>query len=210
MKDNLNPERINILKNWLGTGSINIFGPQFSGKDTQGNMLVEAFGAAPLLGGGDILRNSIIPEHTKKIMERGELFPTQDYIDIVLPYLSRSEFNGKPLILSAVGRWYGEEKGVLKVTTESNHPLKAVVYLTLNEELIWKRWENHNNLSNRGMRQDDTRESLEMRLKEFREKTLPVIDVYRDMGILIEVNGDQPPKNVFKDVTTGLLTFAQK
>jgi adenylate kinase len=204
-----NPEYIKVIKNWLGTGAINIFGPQFSGKDTQGNMLVKAFGAAPLLGGGDILRNSTIPKHSKQIMERGELFPTQDYIDIVLPYLSRPEFTGKPLILSAVGRWFGEEKGVLKVTAQSNHPLKAVIYLTLNEELIWKRWQNHKNLSNRGMRRDDAKESLEMRLKEFREKTLPVVDFYRNKGILIEINADQTPEKVFSDIINGLLPFAQ-
>ena len=35
-------EKINTIKSWLGTGSINIFGLPMSGKDTQGLRLAEA------------------------------------------------------------------------------------------------------------------------------------------------------------------------
>lgn len=211
MKDNVNPQQIEAIKNWLGTGSIDIFGPQYAGKDTQGHMLVEVLDAAPLMGGGDILRNSIVPEHIKKIMNEGRLIPTPDYIAIVLPHLSKPEFAGKPLVLSAFGRWYGEEKGMLQVATQSNHPLKAIVYLSLSETESWERWKKINPLSrNGGIRQDEAEYALEMRLKEFREKTLPVIDFYRSMGILIEVDGNQPPKKVFSDIIAGLLEFAQK
>ncbi len=209
MKYDITSKQRNLIKKWLGTGSINIFGPPYSGKDTQGNYLVKAFDAAPLLGGGEILRNSIIPEHVKTIMERGELVPIKDYIEIVLPYLTQPIFSGKPLILSAVGRWYGEEKGVIEVTAQSNHPLKVVVYIPLSDELIWERWETHRNLGNRGLRRDDERQSFEVRFKEFREKTLPVIDFYRDMGILITVDGNQPPKKVFEDIIDGLFELAK-
>ncbi len=209
MKSTINPLAKQTIKQWLGTGSINIFGPQFSGKDTQGNYLVETFEAAPLLGGGDILRNSVVPAHVKEIMNRGNLIPTKDYIKIVLPYLARPEFKSKPLILSAVGRWQGEEEGVLKVTTESNHELKAVIYITINEEVIWKRWQAHEEIGDRGSRADDSRDGLKMRLQEFRVKTLPVIDFYRSKGILIEINGDQLPEQVFADIIDALFTRAQ-
>ena len=126
---------INDLKNWLGTGSINIFGRPFSGKDTQGKKLAQLFDA-PLIGGGDILRASKIPDDVKQIMSRGELIPTNDYVNIVLPYLSQESLRDKALILSSVGRWQGEEIGVMKVLELANHPLKAVIYLEISEENI--------------------------------------------------------------------------
>lgn len=209
MKYNTTPKQQNDIKDWLGSGSINIFGPPYAGKDTQGAELVKLLDAAPLIGGGDILRSSTIPEHVKEIMERGELIPTKDYIEIVLPFLSQGAFAGKPLVLSSVGRWHGEEEGVLNVTTESHHPLKAVIYISLPEPLIWQRWEAHKTLGNRGSRQDDAKESLEIRLDEFREKTLAVLDFYRKMGILIEIDGDQPPEKVLTDIIDRLSEYAK-
>ena len=210
MEHDITPDQLQTTKQWLGSGSINIFGPPYAGKDTQGDGLVELLDAAPLVGGGDILRSSVIPGHVKEIMERGELIPTKDYIEIVLPFLSQAAFEGKPLVLSAVGQWHGEEEGVLKATAESNHALKAVVYISLPETLIWKRWEAHKALGNRGDRRDDAKESLEIRLKEFREKTMDVIGFYRETGILIEIDGDQPPEKVFADIIAGLSELIQK
>ena len=209
MDTTIDQTQLAIIKQWLGSGSINIFGPQYAGKDTQGEMLVKVFGAAPLIGGGDILRGSIVPEHVKNIMNQGQLIPTKDYIEIVLPYLAQPDFNGKPLILSAVGRWHGEEQGVLDVTTKANHPLKAVIYMTLNKEIIWQRWEAYKGLRHGGTRQDESKEALEMRLKEFSVKTLPVVEFYRDMGILIEVDGSGSKEKVFADIIDGLGKFAQ-
>lgn len=208
MKENVATHQQEVIKKWLGTGSINIFGPQYAGKDTQGNKLVEMLDAAPLIGGGDILRSSVIPEHVKDIMNQGQLIPTKDYIEIVLPYLAQPAFANKPLVLSAVGRWHGEEKGVLQATTESNHPLKAVVYMKLAEEVIWSRWV-ANNSRNGGLRQDEAKHALEMRLEEFRQKTLPVIDFYCELGLLIEIDGDQTPEKVFGDILNALYKKAK-
>lgn len=180
-------QKIAVIREWLGTGSINIFGRPFAGKDTHGRELVELFHGV-LLGGGDILRNSVIPEHVKEHMRAGKLIPTEDYIDIVLPYLSRDEFSEKPLILSSVGRWHGEETGVLEATEESGHPVKAVIYLNISEDGVRERWSHNDHTGPRGERHDDTEEVLEIRLTEYKEKTLPVIDFYRAQGLLIDID----------------------
>jgi len=180
-------QKIEAIREWLGTGSINIFGRPFAGKDTHGRELVALFNGV-LLGGGDILRNSEIPAHVTELIRAGKLAPTEDYIKIVLPYLSRDEFKQKPLILSSVGRWHGEEEGVLEATEASGHPIKAVVYLNIDEVAVRARWSSKNHVGERGERHDDTEEILEIRLAEYREKTLPVIDFYREHGLLIEVD----------------------
>lgn len=196
-------ENTEKLKNWLGAGSINIFGRPFAGKDTQGERLVNLFGGT-LLGGGEILRNSDIPKRLVDDFRQGKLIPSADYVQIVLPYLSKSEFAGKPLVLSSVGRWIGEEKGVLNALEESNHPLKAVIYLELSEDEVRRRWKALLSHDDRGGRHDDTKDVLEKRLQEFREKTLPVLDAYNELGLLIKIDGNQSRDKVAQDIVKEL------
>lgn len=194
---------IQRLKKWLGAGSINIFGRPFAGKDTQGKILAEIFGGV-LMGGGDILRGSTIPDRVKDIMHAGHLIPTDDYINIVLPYLQQNEFNEKPLILSSVGRWQGEEDSVISATKKSGHELKAVIHLSLDEDSVKLRWQSKKNTDDRGARHDDSLEVLATRLDEYREKTLPVIEHYRRIGLLIEIDGTQPAEAVTDEILRAL------
>ena len=94
---------VRTISKWLGAGSIDIFGCPFSGKDTQGEVLATLFGGA-LVSGGDILRSHKEPEKISHVLSGGGLVPSDFYLDLVLPYLSQRKYNGKPLILSAVGR----------------------------------------------------------------------------------------------------------
>lgn len=208
MKDDIDATKQKIIQAWLGTGSINIFGPQFAGKDTQGRMLAEAFNGS-LIGGGDIIRNRVVPKELKDTVATGKLVPSEDYVKTVLPYLTRPEFRDGPLILSAVGRWHGEEESVIKVASKSHHPLKAVIYLRLENDIVWQRWQRHREIGDREIRRDDSREGLEMRLEEFHEKTLPVIDFYRDMGVLIEIDGSLPPEQAFHEIIRQLFERSQ-
>lgn len=204
----LSPEHLSLIKSWLGSGSINIFGLPFAGKDTHGSTLA-ALLDAPLLGGGDILRNSVIPPETKAELDAGKLIPTEQYLEIVLPYLSKAEFEGKPLILSSVGRWLGEEQGVLEATEVSGHPIKAVVYLHAAEELVMARWKASQEIGDRGNRADDAAAHvLATRIHEFYEKTAPVIEVYREKGLLIEVNSDAEKHEVAESILARLLLRA--
>ena len=44
-------DKIEIIKQWLGSGAINIFGIQFAGKDTLGIPLAEKLGAVFISSG---------------------------------------------------------------------------------------------------------------------------------------------------------------
>jgi adenylate kinase len=202
-------EQLALIKAWLGKGSINIFGLPFAGKDTHAQTLADALDGV-VLGGGDILRNSVIPDHVRHIIDEGGLAPTDDYIAIVLPYLSKAEFVDHPLILSSVGRWNGEEKGVVGAAKASGHELKAVIYLDIDEQIARDRWEHSQEHETRGKRADDARHKLDTRFQEFKTKTLPVIDFYRQAGILIEVDGRPDTARVSQDIIDALVTFAKK
>lgn len=196
-------QKITAIREWLGTGSINIFGRPFAGKDTHGREL-EYLLDGVLLGGGDILRNSTIPEHVRESMHVGDLIPTKDYIEIVLPYLLQDQFSSKPLILSSVGRWHGEEEGVLNATNEAGHPIKAVLYLNVDEDTIRERWQHSSRTNDRNSRSDDTKEALENRLQEYRDKTLPVIDYYQNSGLLIDIDGTLDKQVVLNNIIDAL------
>ncbi len=197
------------IKSWLGTGSINIFGLPYAGKDTHGKWLSDLFGAT-LLGGGDIMRNSIIPDHVKTIIDAGGLAPTDEYMRIVLPYLSNDVFRDKPMVLSSVGRWHGEEQGVLEATDQSGHPIKAVIYLHISMQTANSRFNRALETGDRGLRRDDDKEKLIVRFSEFAEKTLPVIEFYRNKGLLIEIDGNPPVEEVRGEIIRQLRTFAER
>lgn len=191
------------LKTWLDTGSINIFGRPFAGKDTQGKKLAALFDGV-LLGGGDILRNSTIPPHVSAALHRGELIPSKDYVEIVLPYLSKPEFAAAPLILSSVGRWSGEERGVIDALDKASHPLKAVFYLELEEEVVRERWLALEAHDDRGGRYDDTADILAVRLAEFREKTMPVLEAYQEQGLLERIDARGTPEEIYERILARL------
>lgn len=188
---------------WLGTGSINIFGRPFAGKDTQGHLLADAFGGV-LVAGGDILRSHHDPEKIKRILAEGGLIPSDFYFNLVLPYLSQPAFKDKPLILSSVGRSQGEELTIMKATSSSGHPMKAVVLLALSEAEVWRRFEAVKVVGDRDGRTDDHREVLKNRLKKFQDKTMPVIEYYRGMGLLVEVDGTLSREEVTTEILASL------
>lgn len=198
-----------MIKQWLGSGSINLFGRPFAGKDTQGNILANLFGGH-LIGGGEILRGSEMPDHIKRAVRTGELIPSQDYVDIVLPYLTQEHLDKKPLILSSVGRWHGEEMGVTEALNRANHPLRAVIYIALDDNDVMDRWKDHEQHKSRSERHDDSEEILKTRFKEFRDKTIPVLEHYHDLGLLIEIDGTQTKDAVTHDILTSLAEFAER
>jgi adenylate kinase len=203
----LSSEQLARIRTWLKSGSINIFGLPFAGKDTHGGTLAALFDA-PLIGGGDILRNSDIPADLKKELDAGILFPPDEYLRIVTPYLGNPEFDGRPLILSSVGRWIGEEQGVLQATDASGHPTKAVIYLHLAKDIVRHRWAHSQQKGDRGNRADDAEHVLDTRIQEFEQKTLPVIEVYRKKGLLIEINSDTDRHEVIESILARLLLLA--
>lgn len=196
-------EKIKTIAAWLGAGSINIFGRPFAGKDTQGRILAE-FLNGNLLGGGEILRASTMSDRIKADMRTGKLIASEDYVELVLPYLGKDSFKGTPLILSSVGRWSGEETGVIEATRASGHPLKAVIYLDLDETAVRKRWAQTQHKTDRGVRHDDTQDVLEIRLTEFHEKTMPVIEHYRSLNLLLSIDADAAPEEITSALIEGL------
>ncbi len=195
--------KIESIKKWLGTGSINIFGLPMSGKDTQGIRLAEALNAK-FLSSGMIIR-AMEQETKQKYSSHGELIPTNIFYEWVLPYLERPDLFESPLILSSIGRWSGEEDQVMSVAASAGHEIKATIVLNISEKDVEKRFEIAKTLNDRGEREDDQNlEVFRTRLQEFREKTLPVLQHYKALDLLVEINGDQSRDAVFNEIVEKL------
>ena len=197
------------IKSWLGVGSINIFGLPMSGKDTVGVRLAEALGGK-MLSSGMIIRamESATSQH---LTDAGELVPSDVFSQWVLPYFSRPELKDSPLILSSIGRWSGEENSVILEAEKSGHPIKAVLLLNISEADVLRRRAASVSLGDRGSRADDKELSVvNTRLKEFRDKTAPVILHYDNLGLLVSINADASRDEVFVNAVNALFAFSQK
>ncbi len=201
-------EQIEYIKSWLGTGSINIFGLPMSGKDTVSVNLAKALGGRSL-SSGDIVREM---EKTtgQALTHEGKLIPSNIFYSWILPYFERPELKNIPLVLSSIGRWSGEEDEVMSVARASGHPIRAVIELQLSERDVMERWEAAKILGDRGMRADDIDpEVFQTRLVEYREKTIPVIEHYRDLGLLVPVTATLSREQVLDQVISSLADFAK-
>ena len=207
-------EKIEAIKKWLGTGSINIFGLPMSGKDTVGIKLAEMLGAR-FLSSGIIIR-AMEQEQNQHYTDSGQLIPNDVFYKWVLPYFSRSDLADAPLVLSSVGRWSGEENYVMNAADDGGHPIKAVVVLNISEADVTERW---NIVREQGVREsgeitkredDKRREVFDTRIKEFNEKTVPVLKHYQELGLLVPVQADMTREEVLNLVVEKLYDYSQK
>ena len=199
-------DKLARIKSWLGTGSLNIFGLPMSGKDTVGERLAKDLDAK-FLSSGIIIR-AFEAEQNQNMTGSGQLIPTNTFYDIILPYFSREEMKNDSLILSSVGRWAGEEDKIMEAAKNGGHEIKAVVLLDLTEAVVKSRFEAAKELNDRGVRADDASlEIFETRIREFNEKTVPVLNHYDELNLLIKVPADGSRDEVYSSVIDKLVEF---
>ena len=199
-------DKLAMIKSWLGTGSLNVFGLPMSGKDTVGERLAKDLDAK-FLSSGIIIR-AFEAEQNQNMTGSGQLIPTNTFYDIILPYFSREEMKNDSLILSSVGRWAGEEDKIMEAAKNGGHEIKAVVLLDLTEADVKNRFEAAKELNDRGGRADDASiEIFETRIREFNKKTVPVLNHYDELKLLIRVPADGSRDEVYLSVIDKLVEF---
>jgi adenylate kinase len=200
-------DKISTIKKWLGTGSINIFGLPMSGKDTQGLRLAKSLDAK-FLSSGLIIRAKEA-ETNQGYSEHGALIPTNVFYEWVLPYFERRDLFDYPLILSSIGRWFGEETAVMSAAAGAGHDIKSVILLDVTEADVEQRFAAAKTLNDRGDRKDDNDiETFRTRLAEFKDKTVPVLNHYEELGLLIKVDGAKTREEVFNEIVEKLYEVA--
>ena len=202
-------QQLKDIKAWLGVGSVNIFGLPMSGKDTVGVRLAENLGAK-FLSSGMIVR-AMEKEKGINLSGQGSLIPSNTFYEWIRPYFEREDLWNYPLILSSIGRWAGEEDEVMAVARSSGHTIRAAVELRLSEQDVVERWEAAKLLGDRGLRPDDANPDIfRKRIEEYRNKTLPVLKHYQELGLLVSVPANLSRDQVFAKVVEALANFSKR
>jgi len=170
------------------------------GKGTQGERLAAKFGIQHV-SSGEVLRaeasaGTPAGREVAAYQQRGDLVPDQIVFDLLTPVVTAAVARGG-YVLDGFPRTLPQAITAADIGRRLDVILDAVVYLNVPEPVLTQR------LLARA-RADDTAEVIGHRLRVFAEATRPLIDYYRDRGILVEVDGDQPPDSITADIVARL------
>ena len=206
-----------------------MMGPQGSGKGTIGEMLSKRLGI-PLLSVGQILRD--LPETHKKyqelqrIMVEGHLAPQKFVAELLMEEVAQPEYE-KGYILDGWGRTMYD--------LECFDPgFDLVLFLKIAPETSLKRLGNRLTCKKCGrvynlvsvppkvagvcdvcggelhQREDDTEDAIKKRLSIYYSDTKRVLNHFKGKGILIAVDAEAGPEEVYKSALASVKSHADK
>jgi len=181
-----------------------IIGPQGSGKGTQGIRVAQALGI-PAVSTGDVFRANVkdgteLGLKVKAIIDAGDLVPDELTGEIVRDRLAQPDA-AQGFLLDGYPRNLGQVGDLDAFLDARGEPLTAVI------ELVVPREESIQRLSLRAAEQgrsDDNAESIAKRLAIYESETAPILDVYRERGIVDQVDGVGSLDEVYERITAAL------
>jgi adenylate kinase len=181
-----------------------LLAPPGGGKGTQGERLAARFGVRHI-SAGDLLRaeahvGTPVGREIAACQERGDLVPDRIVFDVLIPAVVAAVAGGG-YILDGFPRTVPQATAAAELAERLGLTLDAAVYLYAPEPALVQRLLSR---AGRGGRTDDTAEVIRYRLRVFAETTSPLIAYYRDRGVLLAVDADQPPETVTTEIQTRL------
>jgi adenylate kinase len=166
-----------------------LMGPPGAGKGTQAKFVADHF-KIPAISTGDIFRAHVsqgtpLGKEAQRYMDAGEYVPDEVTNLMVRDRIDEPDadpgflLDGYPRTLAQVE----ELDGMIAFT---GHRLDAVVCLTVDQDEVVQRLLQRAAVEGRA---DDTEDVIRRRQEIYTEQTAPLIEGYRDRGILIEVDG---------------------
>ena len=170
------------------------------GKGTQGERLASHF-AIQHISSGDVLRaaagtDTPVGREVASYQRRGDLVPDQIVLGLLIPVVVDAAARGG-YILDGFPRTLPQAMEAFNIASELDVTLDATVYLKVPEPVLMER------LLARA-RADDSAEVIRHRLQVFSETTSPLIEYYRERGILVEVDGNQAPDSITAEIISRL------
>ena len=203
-----------------------ILGRQGAGKGTQAERLGRMCGV-PHISTGDMLRAAVrdgtpLGQRAKEIMDAGELVPDDVMVGIVDERLREADAE-RGWILDGFPRTVGQAEALAEIT--ASHPLDVVVDLVVANEVVIDRISSRRVCPGCGtiyraddpaiadgscpkcgghpvLRDDDEPEAIARRLALYERETAPLVDHYRDQGLLETVEGTGTEDEVFSRLLT--------
>lgn len=204
-----------------------LLGPPGAGKGTQAQVISHEMNLAHI-SSGDLFRENLknqteLGKLAQGYMNRGELVPDDVTIAMVRDRISRPDCQDGAL-LDGFPRTPAQADALAEMLGTMSQKVDSVPYISVPaEELIERlggRWtcptcgrvyhEKYNPPQKPGVcdvdgvkliqRDDDKAETVERRIHVYMDQTSPLIEYYRQKGLLVEVDGTQSIDDVSKDI----------
>ena len=178
--------------------NIILFGPPGSGKGTQSEKLVAAYGLIHL-STGDLLRSEIAKQthlglEAKAIMDRGQLVPDAVVVGMIASALEANP-QAKGFLFDGFPRTVAQSEDLDSLLKQKNTEIGVVLAMEVTEAELVKR------LLNRGLtsgRSDDNNESVvRARIVEYHAKTSVVAEYYQAFNKVVHVKGEGSVEEIF-------------
>lgn len=208
-----------------------LMGPPGAGKGTQAEYLVNAFDI-PHISTGDMFRKAqqegtALGLEAKRYMEAGELVPDEVTIGIVRERLSEDDCR-RGFLLDGFPRTVPQADALTAILDDLAMPLDAVLNIVVPDEKLVARLTGRRICRQCGatyhtifnppvkegicdkdqgdlyQRKDDNEETAGNRLAVYSKQTAPLIDYYRQSGLLKTIDGDGEVETVSKAIKLAL------
>ena len=206
-----------------------MLGAPGAGKGTQAKQIADKY-SIPHISTGDIFRANIkngteLGKKAKQYMDQGALVPDELTCDLVIDRIQQDDCkNG--FVLDGFPRTIPQAEALDAALGKINEKMDYAIDVDVPDENIVNRMSGRRACLNCGatyhlisippkvegicdrcgseivLREDDKPETVQKRLKVYHEQTQPLIDYYKNQGILKSVDGTQPMDEVFKAIVT--------
>jgi adenylate kinase len=208
-----------------------LLGPPGAGKGTQAANIINKY-QIPHISTGDIFRKNIkegteLGKKAKEYMDKGLLVPDEIVVAIVKDRLTEDDCkNG--FLLDGFPRTVAQADALDAELKEMGVALDKVINIDVSKENLIERAVGRRICKECGQtyhikfnppkvenkcdicggelyqRKDDTIETVTKRIEVYLEQTKPLIDYYKNKGILVDINGEQSIEKVFADIVNEL------
>jgi adenylate kinase len=207
-----------------GLGRAVIFlGPPGAGKGTQAKQVAKYFGV-PHLSTGDMLRDHVshdtpLGRRAKPIMDRGDLVPDEIVLDMVAERIARPD-GANGFVLDGFPRTLPQAEKLDQILQTRSWGKPVVVHFVVDPAHLLRRLTGRRTCAINGeiyniydqpprvggrcdndggeliQRADDREEVITERLAAYEAQTRPLVDYYRQQGVLVDVDGMALPAAV--------------
>jgi adenylate kinase len=176
-----------------------------AGKGTQAAKLAAHYGIAHLSSGAllraEVTHGTRIGRTAADYLRRGDLVPDQLVFEMLATPVLEASHNGG-YVLDGFPRTLGQAEAAYSVAREiKDVELQAVVYLRVGHDELLRRLRAR---ADQEGRTDDDEITIIHRFEVFENQTEPLVGFYARRGILLDINGEQPVEDVFRDITSAV------
>ncbi|KGN33744.1 adenylate kinase [Knoellia sinensis KCTC 19936] len=181
-----------------------ILGPPGAGKGTQAARIAEHFGI-PAISTGDIFRANIkngteLGKQVQEITASGG-YVSDDITNAIVEDRLAQDDAAEGFLLDGYPRTTGQVAALDAMLAKSDLGLDKVLALTVDEDAVVERLLKRAEIEGRV---DDTEDVIRERQAIYRRETAPLVEVYGERGLLVEVDGLGAMDEVTERIVTAL------